>query len=304
MSSIFTSLKAALLNTSNKISTGIEQIFSHKKLDSQTLADLEELLISADISVGVATELIEDLKNKKFDKQVTSVEIKEWLAQSITSLLLPTAKSFSLSPDHKPQVILMCGVNGNGKTTTIGKLAAKYIAEGKKVGIAACDTFRAAAVEQLAKWSDRAGALLIFGKREAEPASVAYQAMQEAYNANIDVLFIDTAGRLHNNKNLMAELAKIVNVIKKIDITAPHHSLLVIDATIGQNAYSQVEQFSSVAGVTGLVISKLDGAAKAGVVIGIVRKFSLPVYFIGVGEKIDDIKHFDPVAFARAIVNL
>ncbi|WP_341754617.1 signal recognition particle-docking protein FtsY [Candidatus Tisiphia endosymbiont of Dioctria rufipes] len=301
MTSIFTKLKQVLINSSDKISSGIDQIFYKKKLDDQTLNELEELLISSDITPSVAIELVSKLRSIKFDKEVSSLVIKEKLADIIGQLLIKTSKSFELY-DKKLNVILVCGVNGSGKTTTIGKLAAIYSGQGKKVAIAACDTFRAAAVSQLSSWADRSGAIFITGEESADPASVAYTSMQFSIKNDVDILFIDTAGRLHNQKNLMEELGKIVRVIKKIDDTAPHHSILVIDATTGQNVYNQVEQFSAIANIKGLIVTKLDGTAKAGVIVGVVQQFTLPVYFIGIGEKIDDLKSFDPVLFASSLV--
>ncbi|WP_341760967.1 signal recognition particle-docking protein FtsY [Candidatus Tisiphia endosymbiont of Thecophora atra] len=301
MTSIFTKLKQALINSSDKISLGIDQIFYKQKLDEQTLNELEELLISSDITPSVAIELVSKLRYIKFDKEVSSLVIKEQLANIIGQLLIKTSKPFELY-DKKLNVILVCGVNGSGKTTTIGKLAAIYSGQGKKVAIAACDTFRAGAVSQLSIWADRSESMFITGKESADPASVAYTSMQYSINNDVDILFIDTAGRLHNQKNLMEELGKIVRVIKKIDDTAPHHSILVIDATTGQNVYNQVEQFSAIANIKGLIVTKLDGTAKAGVIVGVVQQFTLPVYFIGIGEKIDDLKSFDPVLFASSLV--
>jgi fused signal recognition particle receptor len=303
MTSIFSKLKQALSKSSNKISSGIDHIFYKKKLDEQTLEELEELLITSDITHSVVVELISKLRSIKFDKEVSPEVIKEQLAEIIAAILEKNAKPFELQ-DRKLNVILVCGVNGSGKTTSIGKLATLYIQQGKKVAIAACDTFRAAAVNQLATWADRSGAMFITGEESADPASVAYMAMQSAINNNIDVLFIDTAGRLHNQKNLMDELGKIIRVIKKIDDTAPHHSILVIDATTGQNVYNQIEQFNAIANVTSLIVTKLDGTAKAGVVVGATQKFSLPVSFIGIGEKIEDLRPFDPKMFAKSLVNV
>ncbi|WP_341755754.1 signal recognition particle-docking protein FtsY [Candidatus Tisiphia endosymbiont of Ptychoptera albimana] len=301
MTSMFTKLKQVLVNSSNKISSGIDQIFYKKKLDEQTLNELEELLISADITASVAIELVDKLRAIKFDKEVSGLVIKEQLADIIGQLLVKTSKPFELY-DKKLNVILVCGVNGSGKTTTIGKLASIYRRQGKKVAIAACDTFRAAAVSQLSSWADKSGSMFITGEESAEPASVAYLAMQSSIKNDVDILFIDTAGRLHNKKNLMEELAKIVRVIKKIDDTAPHHSILVIDATTGQNVYNQVEQFAAIANITSLIVTKLDGTAKAGVVVGVVQKFALPICFLGVGEKADDLKPFDPAEFANSLV--
>jgi fused signal recognition particle receptor len=303
MTSIFSKLKQALVGTSNKISSGIDHIFFKKKLDDKTLDELEDLLIMSDMSSPVAGHLKKALKAQKFDKEVSPEEIKTALSELIDEIFARNNNQFSL-PNSGLNIVLVCGVNGNGKTTTVGKLAANYISQGKRVAIAACDTFRAAAVEQIAEWAGRAGALLIKGEVGTDPASVAYSAVLEAIDKQIDVLFIDTAGRLQNHKNLMEELAKIVKVIKKIDPSAPHHSLLVIDATTGQNAYSQVEQFSNMAGITGLVVTKLDGTAKAGVVVGLAQKFALPIYFIGVGEKVEDLRVFEAKGFSKALLGI
>ncbi|WP_341790299.1 signal recognition particle-docking protein FtsY [Rickettsia endosymbiont of Polydrusus tereticollis] len=303
MISIFSKLKQSLSKTSNKISEGVDKIFYKKKLDKETLEELEELLITSDMGALVATKIIEDLKSIKFGKELDSSVIKETLAKLIRQLLLKSEIPFTLN-ENKLNVILVCGVNGAGKTTTIGKLASIYQAQGKKVAIAACDTFRAAAVNQLKEWANRAQALFVTGEESADPASVAYLAMQESIKQNIDILFIDTAGRLHNKKNLMDELTKIIKVIKKVDENAPAHSILVIDAVTGQNVYNQVEQFNNSANLTGLIVTKLDGSAKAGIIVGIVQKFSLPIYFIGIGEQIDDLKVFDPNDFANSLVGL
>ncbi|WPY00163.1 Signal recognition particle receptor FtsY [Candidatus Trichorickettsia mobilis] len=300
---MFNRIKQALINTSGKISSGIDNIFFKKKLDDNSLNELEELLVAADMGSAVAALLIQRLKTTKFDKDITVELIKEKLAEEISNILAVSNNKFTC--DHPGlNVILVCGVNGSGKTTTIGKLAASYMQSGKKVAIAACDTFRAAAVEQLAEWSIRSNTMLFTGDIEADPASVAYSAMQQAIANNIDILFIDTAGRLHNYQNLMDELSKIVRVLKKIDPIVPHHCLLVIDGTTGQNVFNQVEQFTAIAGVTGLIITKLDGTAKAGAIVGIVKKFALPVHFIGVGEKIDDLKQFDHLDFAKTLVGI
>ncbi|GAA5252076.1 signal recognition particle-docking protein FtsY [Candidatus Rickettsia kedanie] len=303
MISIFSKLKQSLSKTSNKISEGIDKIFYKKKLDTETLEELEELLIASDMSVSVVTNIIEELKKVKFDKEIDSDTVKETLAELIEQQLSKSEIPFTLN-ENKLNVILVCGVNGAGKTTTIGKLAAMYSAQGKKVAVAACDTFRAAAVNQLSSWVDRANALLITGEESADPASVAYHAMEESIKQNIDMLFIDTAGRLHNKKNLMDELSKIVKVIKKLDGNAPTHSILVIDAITGQNTYNQIEHFNNTTNLTGLIVTKLDGSAKAGVLVGVVQKFNLPVYFIGIGEKIEDLKIFNRHDFAKSLVGL
>ncbi len=299
--SIFGKLKQALVNSSSKIASGIDKIFYHKKLDEQTLNELEELLITSDITPTVAADLVNNLRSLKFS-EITPAIVKTKLAEFIVAVLTKTNESLELA-EQKLNVILVCGVNGSGKTTTIGKLATFYSSQGKKVAIAACDTFRAAAVSQLSSWATKSGAMFITGAEAADPASVAYLSMQSALTNHIDILFVDTAGRLHNQKNLMDELGKIIRVIKKIDPTAPHHSILVIDATTGQNVYNQIEQFKAVADITGLIITKLDGTAKAGVVVGAVQKFTLPIHFIGIGEKIDSLKPFDPVLFANSLVD-
>ncbi len=303
VSGLFSRLTSALSKTSGKISSSLETLFVKKKLDDVTLEELEDLLLFSDVGVQSSRKIIASLRKQKFNKEVTSEEVKQDLAQLIEASLQKQNHEFKINPT-KLNVILVCGVNGNGKTTTIGKLAASYKAEGKKVAIAACDTFRAAAVDQIKKWSDRAGALFFQGADKIDPASVAHRAITESIEQGVDVLFIDTAGRLHNNKNLMEELVKIIRVIKKIDESAPHHCLLVIDGTTGQNAITQVENFKNLADVTGLVITKLDGTAKAGAVISIVEKFKLPVHFIGIGEGIDDLKPFSPKDFSRALVGL
>ncbi|HJD60617.1 MAG TPA: signal recognition particle-docking protein FtsY [Rickettsia endosymbiont of Columbicola hoogstraali] len=303
MISIFSKLKQGLSKTSGKISAGIDKIFYKKKLDAETLEELEELLISTDMGSLVAAKIIEDFKSLKFDKEVETTEIKETLANLIEQQLLESEIPFTLNK-NKLNVVLVCGVNGAGKTTTIGKLAAMYGMQGKKVAVAACDTFRAAAVNQLDIWVTRAKALLIAGEEAADPASVAYRAVEESIKQNINILFIDTAGRLHNKKNLMDELTKIVKVIKKVDENLPTHSVLVIDAITGQNTYNQVEHFNDATNLTGLIVTKLDGSAKAGVIVGVVQKFNLPIYFIGIGEQIEDLKIFNRHDFAKSLVGL
>lgn len=301
MTGIINRLKAALTRTSSKISDGIEHIFVKKKLDSSTLAELEDLLIMSDMGVEFAGNITSQLKSKKFNAEISSDEVKLELHKIISELLAKTDHEFVLG-NSGLQIILVCGINGSGKTTSIGKLANYYGNLGKKVAVAACDTFRAAAIEQLATWADRANVRLFRGEDGSDPASVAHRAVQESIAEGYDILFIDTAGRLHNKKNLMDELAKIVKVIKKLLPEAPQHSLLVLDGTTGQNAYTQTEQFKEIAGVSGLVITKLDGTAKAGVAVGLVAKYNLPIYFIGFGEKIEDFKPFDSDSFASALL--
>lgn len=302
MSGFFNRLKSALSKTSSRISAGIDDIFVKRKLDQETLNALEELLIEADTGLLSAQHIMEVLKKKKFDKEISAEEIKLEIALIISDIMSKCSSKFELKKGLN--VILVCGVNGNGKTTSIGKLADIYVKEGKKVAIAACDTFRAAATEQIAKWAERSGAILFAGEEKADPASVAYKALVEASEQKLDILFIDTAGRLHNQKNLMDELAKIVRVIQKVDPSCPHHTLLVVDATTGQNALIQTEQFKSLVSVSGLVVTKLDGTAKAGALVGIVDKYSLPVYFIGIGEAVTDLKPFSSLDFSKALVGL
>jgi fused signal recognition particle receptor len=300
MTSWFSKLKGALSNTSSKISSNISDILHKKKLEQSDIDALEEILITADLGVETTTDIIDTIRKLKFDSDIGADNIKAEVSDIIASSIEPYQKPFTLG--HKLNVILVCGVNGNGKTTTIGKLAHFYVSQGKKVTIAACDTFRAAAVAQLAQWGERSKCRVITGPVGSDPASVAYAAIEASTKDGDDILFIDTAGRLHNNKNLMEELAKIIKVIKKIDDNAPHHTLLVLDATTGQNAFSQVKHFGEIAKLTGLVVTKLDGTAKGGIVIGLCKKFKLPIHFIGVGEQIDDLKPFNAKEFTDALV--
>jgi len=297
-------LKSGLSKSSNKLNDGLKDIFVRKKLDDQTLEELEDLLISADLGAQTASVITENLAKNKFDKVVTEEEVKQELASSIAAILQNVAKPLEISQEHKPHVIIMCGVNGTGKTTTIGKLASNYTAEGKKVIIAACDTFRAAAVEQLEVWSKRSSCQIIKGKEGVDPASVAYEAYEIAKNDNADILIIDTAGRLQNKKNLMEQLTKIIRVIKKLDESAPHSSIIVLDATTGQNANSQVKVFKEMVDLNGIIVTKLDGTAKGGVVVSLAKQFGLPIHAIGVGEGIDDLKPFNAESFANSLVGI
>lgn len=293
-------LKQGLSKTSSKISESLTTIFVKRKLDQATLDELEEVLIASDLGAITASEIITILAKHKFDKEVSSEEIKKDLAEIITKILAPAARELAIT--NNPHIIMVCGVNGNGKTTTIGKLAAKYTTAGHKVTIAACDTFRAAAIGQLEIWAKRAGAVFIAGPENSDPASVAFKAIENAKDTGSDIVLIDTAGRLHNKTNLMEELAKIVRIVKKQDQTAPHDTILVLDATTGQNATQQLESFSKFTSISGLIITKLDGTAKAGIVVSLVRKFGLPIYAIGVGESVNDLGQFDAEEFARGVV--
>lgn len=300
---LYAKLKGALKNTASKIGSGIDNIFVKKKLDSQTLEELEELLLCSDVGSEVTEHVVGILKKSKFEKNVSSEEIKNDLANIVQNILDCVDHNFLIN-DSKLNVILLCGVNGTGKTTTIGKLAAMYMKQGKKVAIAACDTFRAAAVDQIENWADNAGALFFKSEDKADPASVAYKAVNQSIEKNVDVLFIDTAGRLHNHNNLMQELEKIIRVIKKIDPGFPNHTLLTVDGSTGQNALIQVESFKKIANITGIVATKLDGTAKAGVLIGIVKEYKLPIHFVGIGEKEVDIKPFSAKDFSTALVGV
>ncbi len=269
-------------------------------LDDAMLESLEELLISADMGVETALRVTANLAEGRFGKKLSAEDIKSLLAAEVARIMEPVARPMPLYP-KKPQVVLVVGVNGSGKTTTIGKLASQFRAAGKSVVIAAGDTFRAAAVEQLQVWGDRAGVPVLTAPEGSDPASLAFDAMTKAEKDGADLLMIDTAGRLQNRADLMEELAKIVRVIRKQDPTAPHNTLLVLDATTGQNALKQVEIFQQVADVSGLVMTKLDGTAKGGVLVALADRFGLPIHAIGVGEQIDDLQAFDPDDFAKAL---
>lgn len=303
MSSWLSRLSSGLKKTSQSLSDGITGVFTKRKLDDAMLEELEELLIAADMGADIALSTVEALRDSRFDKEVSDEEVREFLAAHIATMLEPVAKPLIVDRPT-PFILLVVGVNGNGKTTTIGKLSAQWKAEGKKVMLAAADTFRAAAIDQLKVWSERAGVPIVHGAEGGDPASVAYQAVERARAEGVDVLLIDTAGRLHTKDNLMAELAKIIKVIRKLDDTAPHAVLQVIDGTTGQNAIAQVAAFKEVAGVTGLVVTKLDGSAKAGAIVALAKRFGLPIHAIGVGEAAEDLQPFEAEDFARAMVGL
>jgi fused signal recognition particle receptor len=305
-------LKAGLTRSSSQISEGITGVFSRstdqitgifrkRKLDRETLDQLEELLIRADLGPATAASLVEELARDRFDKEVSEDEVRLALAESIAAILDPLATPLVIDRTRKPHVVLVVGVNGSGKTTTIGKLAAHYRRQGLSVMVAAGDTFRAAAVEQLKVWSERSGASF-FATATGDAAGLAFDALKTARAQGTDLVLIDTAGRLHNKEHLMAELDKILRVIKKIDPSAPHDSVLVLDATTGQNALSQVEIFRS--RISGLIVTKLDGTARGGVLVALAERFGLPVHAIGVGESIDDLDAFTARDFARSLMGL
>ncbi|MGG7516987.1 signal recognition particle-docking protein FtsY [Allorhizobium undicola] len=300
----FQRLKAGLLRTSSQLSGQIAALFTKRKLDEETLEELEDLLIRADLGVETAMRVTGALSSERYGKDVTGEDVTRIMAGEITRVLLPVAKPLALDLNHKPHVILVVGVNGTGKTTTIGKLAAKLSGAGLKVMLAAGDTFRAAAIEQLKIWADRTGSTFIGTRLGADAAGLAYDAFEKAKAEKSDVLIIDTAGRLQNKTELMAELEKIVRVLGKLDPEAPHTVLQTLDATTGQNAMQQVEIFRNVAGVNGLVMTKLDGTARGGILVAIAAKHKLPVYFIGVGEGVDDLEPFEAEDFARAIAGI
>ncbi|CEI84716.1 signal recognition particle-docking protein FtsY [Ehrlichia minasensis] len=298
----FNNIKKGLFKTSSKLSDGIKKIFSSgKKIDQETLEELKELLITADVGYENASLLTQKLSEIKFN-EVDYSTVKQKLAESIEDILLQAEKPLSIN--NKPHVIMICGTNGNGKTTTIGKLAHKFKNEGKKVLVAACDTFRAAATEQLIVWSQKVNFPVVTGNQGADAASIAYQAMQQALNDQVDVLLIDTAGRLHNHKNLMEELAKIKRIISKHDNNAPHNVILILDATTGQNAINQVEAFSQFVNISGLIMTKLDGTAKGGVVIKIAQKYKLSIHAIGIGEHVEQLQDFSAKEFAIGLLDI
>jgi fused signal recognition particle receptor len=299
----FQRLKQGLTKSSSRLTEGIAAILVKRKLDQDTLDEIEELLIAADLGPATAARLAGDLGKSRFGKEVTDDEVRTFLAERIATMLEPVAVPLDPS-GSKPFVVLVVGVNGVGKTTTIGKLAEHYRGQRKRVMMAAGDTFRAAAVAQLAIWGERTGTPVVQKGEGADPAALAYEALERARREDIDVLLIDTAGRLHNKAGLMEELAKVVRVVQKLDPTAPHSTLLVLDATTGQNAISQVDTFRSLVKVNGLVVTKLDGSAKGGVLVALAEKFKLPVHAIGVGESAQDLQAFDPQDFARSLMGV
>lgn len=300
----FQKLKKGLSRSSSALSDGITSIFTKRKLDASMLEELEDVLIQADLGIDTAMAITERLAEGRFDKEIEPEEVRAILSEEVERVLEPVAEPLSLERGKKPHVVLMVGVNGTGKTTTIGKLSQKLASEGKVVMLAAGDTFRAAAVEQLKIWGERTGADVVARDTGADAAGLAYDAMKEAIDKQVDVLLIDTAGRLQNKTELMDELEKVIRVIKKHDLDAPHTVLLTLDATTGQNALNQVEIFGKVAGVTGLVMTKLDGTARGGILVAIAAKHQLPVHFVGVGEGVDDLEAFSAKDFAKAIAGL
>ena len=297
-------LTGGMRRTSSSIGDAITDLVTKRKLDAAAIEDLEEVLIRADLGIDTAGRVAAAIAEGRYDKDASPDDVKAILAAEVEKILTPVAKPLAIAADARPFVILVVGVNGSGKTTTIGKLAARLTRERKTVTLVAGDTFRAAAIEQLKIWSDRTGSGLVSGETGADAAGLAYEALAAARAKGTDVLIVDTAGRLQNKTALMGELDKIVRVVKKLDPTAPHAVLLVLDATVGQNALSQVGEFQKTAGVTGLVMTKLDGTARGGILVALAAKYGLPVHFIGVGEGVDDLAPFAAADFARAIAGL
>jgi fused signal recognition particle receptor len=296
-------LGAGLKNSSGAITGGLTRIFTHRRIDADTIDELEDLLITADLGPATAAKLADAIRNRRFAGDADATAVAEALAAEIAAILAPHARPLEIDAHAKPHVVLVVGVNGTGKTTTIGKLAAEMISRGHSVMVAAGDTFRAAAIEQLRIWAGRAGAKFHSGTSR-DPAAVAFDALAAARAAGTDVLLIDTAGRLHNKADLMAELDKIIRVLQKVEPAAPHTTLLVLDATTGQNAHAQAQTFRDITRVTGLVVTKLDGSARGGVVVSLADRLGLPIHAIGVGEGIDDLRPFSAEDFARSLVGL
>lgn len=297
----FARLKAGLSKSAGALGDSLTGLFTKKKLDAETVAELEEALVRADLGAGLSHRVAEAVAKGRYDKEISESEIRSVLAGEIAAILAPCQKPLAVDRTKAPYVILVAGVNGTGKTTTIGKIASRLSKEGHKVLLAAGDTFRAAAIEQLQVWGRRSGSEVVARGAGADAAGLAYDAIARARETKADVVLIDTAGRLQNKAGLMAELEKIVRVIRKLDPAAPHAVLLVLDATTGQNALSQVEAFKSAVPLSGLVMTKLDGTAKGGILVALADRFGLPVHFIGVGEEAGDLQPFDALAFAAAL---
>jgi fused signal recognition particle receptor len=305
VTSWFQRLKTGLARSTARIVDGIGAVLGRRRVDAAMLAELEEALIAADLGPTVAARLVAALKQRIFEGEVDPAMIRRILADDVAAILAPVALPLDVARgDTKPHVTLVVGVNGSGKTTTIGKLAERLTRDGHKVVVAAGDTFRAAAVQQLEIWAKRAGATCVKLEAGGDPAALAYQALEQARRGGADALLIDTAGRLHNKADLMAELGKMIRVLKKLDPTAPHRTLLVLDATTGQNAIAQVDVFRNLVEVDGLIVTKLDGSARGGVLVAIAERFKLPVVAVGVGETVDDLQSFDPRQFADALLAL
>ena len=304
----FKKLKSGLSKSASKVDNAISSITGKKTVDKEELDNIEDHLILADLGVEVASRITKRIKEQKFElnekKEITKLDISETLASEIEKILLPCESNIFDKFKSKPHVILLAGVNGSGKTTTAGKIAEKFRLDNKTVVLAAADTFRAAAVAQLVTWADRTGAKIVSGLDGGDSAAVAYKAVEKAKNENIDIVIIDTAGRLQNKKDLMEELTKTCRVVSKLDPDAPHQKIVVLDGTVGQNAHSQLKIFNDSIGLTGMIITKLDGSAKGGVVVSLAEKFKIPIHAVGVGEGLDDLQDFKAVSFSRALAGL
>ena len=300
----FSRLKAGLSKSSSRLVDGIGGVFARRRLDVDAIKELEDLLITADLGPTTAARLAAGLTKRRIERDINANEVRGFLAEDILEILAPVAIELEIKPENHPHIVLFVGVNGTGKTTTIGKLAKQLVLDGKTVMLAAGDTFRAAAIEQLGVWGDRTGCTVIAGKTGSDASGLIYNAVERAQLANAGVLLVDTAGRLHNKTNLMTELQKIQRVIQKLDPNAPQDVVLVLDATTGQNAITQVETFKEMVSVTGLVVTKLDGTAKGGVLVALADRFALPVHAIGIGEGIDDLQPFSARDFARNLMGL
>ncbi len=303
-SSWLSRLTSGLAKTSARLTDGISSIFTKRKLDGETLEDLEDLLIGADLGIETSSRIISAISKGRFEKGISPEDVRRILAEEVSRVLVPVAKPLVVDNARRPHVILVVGVNGSGKTTTIGKLAAQFRREGRATMLAAGDTVRAAAIDQLKVWGERTGTPVLARDVGSDSSGLAYDAMRQAIDAGTEVLIIDTAGRLQNKQVLMDELEKVIRVIKKLDPSAPHDCVLVLDATTGQNALNQVEVFRQRAAVSGLVMTKLDGTAKGGILVAIAARYGLPVHAIGVGEGVDDLSPFDPKEFAETIAQL
>ncbi len=300
----FSRLKQGLKKSSSALTEGITGIFTKKRLDASTLEELEDLLIMSDLGVAVSARVCERLAKNRFDKSISAEEVQQALAEEIGEIMEDVAKPLEVNGENTPHVILIVGVNGAGKTTTIGKMAKQFKNQGKSVMLAAGDTFRAAATQQLQIWGQRNNIPVVVGKEGCDAAGLIYDAIEKARNTNTDILMVDTAGRLQNKGYLMDELKKIIRVISKFDQTAPHNTVLILDATTGQNAVLQTEVFLEMAGITGIIMTKLDGTARGGVLVACAEKFRLPIHAIGVGETIDDLQPFDASDFSKMLVGV
>jgi fused signal recognition particle receptor len=304
----FKKLKSGLSKSASKVDNAISSITGKKTVDKEELDNIEDQLILADLGVEVASRITKRIKEQKFElnekKEITKLDISETLASEIEKILIPCESNIFDKFKSKPHVILLAGVNGSGKTTTAGKIAEKFRFDNKTVVLAAADTFRAAAVAQLETWANRTGAKIVSGLDGGDSAAVAYKAVEKAKNEDIDIVIIDTAGRLQNKKDLMEELTKTCRVISKLDPDAPHQKIVVLDGTVGQNAHSQLKIFNDSIGLTGMIITKLDGSAKGGVVVSLAEKFKIPIHAVGVGEGLNDLQDFKAVSFSRALAGL